>query len=407
MNRRRIDTSSLLLLATLVAPVRAQEPAASPSDATGVASRALDPLGWIGDREILYFARVKEGGATLRSGPDPAYGEVRRAEPGTLLVAVTEASSHAGVLVPSGYVAYIHGRYIDVDVDGVGTVNSSRVNVRSAPSSRGDYPIGQLQAGRRLWVWGVAGEDGAWVKVTGPEDLPIYVDEGEIDRIGTLDEHPDLLDELAQARDEARNAWEMRSAEAIARREAREKERAAIDAAAARVDQARAAIERVREDGAAADYSEARELLDDAVAATEDVEVRQAVEGLRREIGYLEKIRDQEQERQQLLEVLAAERERIARDRERIVNTVERQDEKAIRIGDRGQWTGFVRVRPRGERSAIALERGSEVAAWIQSDGARYRLQDFAGKQVRASGRVIDVAGVPVIEVDRLEIVRR
>ncbi|MBI4881714.1 MAG: SH3 domain-containing protein [Planctomycetes bacterium] len=400
---RRLALACAAVSLCFAAAGRSQEESAA--DATSVAAGDEDPLAWVGPHEVLFVARVREGGAVLRSGPDPNYRVVREVPGGHLLVAVGDAPGHLQVLVPDGYVAYIHSRYVKVDEEGVGVITNSRVNVRSLPSSQGDYPIGQVNAGEVVWVWGRKGEEDGWCEVTAPADLPLWAADADLEIAGDARQDPALLAQLEALRAERRKAWEERAGEAAERAAGRRQAEQALE----RVQEARTLLDAARQQGAAADCEPVKALLASILEGCSDSAVGLQVEALRRDIEMIEKLRDAVREREALLAQLAAERQRI--EDERLAAAKAAKEEiyggKLPEVGQEGAWNGFLRERADDREHPFALEQGTRVAAWLRCSSGRIRLADFAGQLVCVHGRVLSIAGAPLIEVGKLEIIRK
>lgn len=405
----------LLLLSLLAAsaPVAAAQ---DDSDATGLAASAVDPFGWMGENEVEFVGRAARDGVDLRSGPDPHYKVVRTVPSGTPLVVVARASSRLGVLVPSGYNAFVHGRYVEVDASGIGRVTTSRVNVRSVPSSREDYPIGQLDAGETLWVWGPAEGAEQWLEVTAPADLPLWVDADAVEPIGAL-EDAGVAEALTAALAERQRAFDERTEEAAAAARARREAEAARQAWAARVEEWRTRLEEERTRGADADYTPLRaeilalESTAPAPALVEGEGPPEALASLTARLEAYELERDRVLENRALLARIEEEKQRLAEEREALLAALERVDTvPKVQVGTDGEWSGFVRIRPFPGDSGIkayALEHGTDVAAWITSPDGRYRLGDYTGRTMRVRGRIVAQEGArPVVEISRLEQVR-
>ncbi len=383
-------------------------------DATGLSGEAVDPLGWIGGHEIEFVGEAARDGVDLRSGPDPHYKVVRTVPAGAPLVVVDRRGTHLGVLVPSGYNAFVHGRYVDVDELGVGRVTTSRVNVRSVPSSREDYPIGQLDAGTELWVWGGAEGNEQWLEVTAPTDLPLWVDAGDVADAGSFDD-PAVLERIAAALAERRRAFDERNAEAAAAAAARREAESARARRLERIAALRGEIEAERSRGADADYASLREeigrLESSGDEATDGASVKEALATAMSRIELYELERDRAVESRALLARIEEEKRRLAEERAALLTALEQVDTTPeVRVGTDGAWSGFVRFRSFPGDAAIkayALESGTEVAAWITSPDGRYRLRDFAGRSMRVHGRIVAQEGArPVVEVTRLEQLR-
>ncbi|MFH0945655.1 MAG: hypothetical protein V2A76_10695 [Planctomycetota bacterium] len=380
----------------------------APADTTSVSADGEDPLGWVGEREILFIARVKGTGAVLRSGPDPAYRVLRGGQEGELLLVVGDARGHVEVLVPAGFTAYIHGRYVDLGDDDIGTVNTDRVNVRSRPTSTGDYPLGKVHTGEKLMVYGPAETDPEWYRIVAPADMPLFAADDEVEIAGDPVNNPELLDGIAAARRTRTAAFERRSPEAIARLEAKER----AQQAPGLVRQAAGLLEEAGKLGLAADYSDSRALLAQALADSDDPVLRAQAGALDEQIVALERLQEEERERLALLKELQEEKDRLAAERERIRQLAEaagtKENEPApIEPGKPGSWSGFLRTRPNDLSHPISLEQGTQVRAWLLCSSGKLRLKDYAGLQVQVSGRTLRAEGAPVVDVDRLEILLR
>jgi len=401
---RFLFASSLALWSA--SDVVAQDGDGVAGDVTSVQVAEADPLAWIGAHEVSFVARVRDEHAELRSGPDPNHRVVRRVSGGTLLLVVGDGGrGYLRVLVPSGYRAFIHGRYVDFDQQGLGTVNADRVNVRSIPSSVGDYPIGQVSRGRSLMVWGPAGSE--WLEVTAPGDLPLWITGGSINLVGDLDEA--LAVEVAEARAARLAEWETRTEEARTRSE----ERHAVTDAMSRLAELRAAVLTEQSRGGEADFTATSTALAAIRESVTDEAVLRAVDAQQREIDALQRAADLERERRELARQLDAERERLeqvkkeARVRRfRESSSIDEKAFSALRVGDEVEWVGFLRVRPDDDEHPVALEQGTRLVGWLTCSTGRLRLADFGGRQVAVMGRVTRLGSAPKVDVVRLEILR-
>jgi len=397
----------LLCAAAPATPVCAAQDDAA--DATGLESDAVDPLGWVGAHEIEFVAKVARDGIDLRSGPDPHYRSVLQVDRTTPLVVVARTNDHLAVLVPSGYPAFVHGRYVEVDELGIGRITTSRVNLRSAPSSQGDYPIGQVDAGAEVWVWGPAEENEKWLRVTAPTSLPLWVAAADVAPAGAIDDEA-VLAGITAALDVRRRAFEERTAEARAVVAARHEAEAARVATLASADELLNSLEEVRRRGAEADFAAARERVT-ALEDTDDVELTDALATVMQRIETYEMERDRERERLALLARIEEQKDRLEAERLELLAALEDVGtEKAAAVGTVGEWAGFVRIRPFGGKAmkAFAIEKGTAVAAWVTSPDGRYRLSDYAGRSMKIHGRVVAQEGErPIVEITRLEQVVR
>jgi len=381
---------------------------AGPHGEDGESVESSDPLAWVGDRDIRFIARVKGTGAELRSGPDPAYRVLRTAEEGELLIVVGDAAKHVEVLVPAGFAAYVHGRYVDLGPNDIGVVNTTRVNIRSRPTSTGDYPIGKVHTGRELQVWGKAESDPDWYRVVAPSEFTLFVSDDEVEIAG--DEHdPGLQDEIAAAREDRLAAFERRSPEAILRREARER----AEQAPARLEEALALFQEERSLGLEADFSPAEERLAQVLADSTDPMLKTRATALKSQIALQERLNEAEREKQALREELEREREQILEERRRFQEQLEAAKAASesqvaeVAPGEAGEWNGFLRLQPGGSAHPIGLEQGQQMQAWLYCSSGKLRLRDYVGLQVQVSGRALRLEGAPVVDVDHLTILKR
>lgn len=366
-----------------------------------------DPIAWMGGKSVVAVARVAADGAEFRSGPDPNYRVVRRAEPGTLVLIVGYHPNHfCEILVPTGVRAYVHGRFMQVDEDGLGRCHEERVNVRSIPSSQGDYPLGQIGPGDVLLVWGEAGPDRDWYEVTPPGRLTVYVEDTTLDLVGTLDDATSV--EIGDARAALYAKF------AAAADESKEREARAAAEAALRVefDRMVEAIEAERARGPDAEYDELENDLTRLGVETDDADLLRDIESKRELVATLSQSAERERklrDRQEQERVDTERRDREAANRPQTPTAAPTPIEAApapAAAGTSGEWVGFLRSRPENGGFAYSVEQGARVLVRIDGASKRYRWADFVGLQVRVRGRVRQAGGVPTIEVTKLEIQR-
>lgn len=366
-----------------------------------------DPIAWMGGKSVVAVARVAADGAEFRSGPDPNYRVVRRAEPGTLVLIVGYHPNHfCEILVPTGVRAYVHSRFMQVDDDGLGRCHEERVNVRSIPSSQGDYPIGQIGPGDVLLVWNTVGPDRDWYEVTPPGRLTVYVEDTALDLVGTLDDATAV--EIADARAALYAKF------AAAADESKEREARAAAEAALRVEYDRLveAIEAERARGPDADYDAIENDLTRLGVETDDADLLRDIESKRELVVTLTQSAERERKLRARQEQEREEADRRARESATSPPTVPAVTKPTptaqppAATGTSGEWVGFLRSRPENGGVAYSIEQGARVLVRIDGQSKRYRWADFVGLQVRVRGRVTQSGGVPTIEVTRLEIQR-
>ncbi len=337
---------------------------------------------------------------TLLSGPSTNYKKVKQAASGSLLEIIGEKSGYFRVRVPDGFYCYIHTDYIIFNEEMLGTVTGNKVNLRSIPSTKGDYPIFQVNSGETLRVWERSGE---WIKVDAPPEAYLYVLKTEVTPVA---ETAEIQDELAQQRARGRRAWEDHFG-AIRR----EKEIEDSDA------QLRIRF-RVLEESASKNYGGKR--LEDvraeyqAIAETVSDELVKTVSLSRiREIDTLlaqEKLKDDFKEREKRMRLREEEWRRELRKMEEngIARSGEGKTAPPLAVTGKGL---ILLGRVDASTSRILLRGGKHKDSplyTISCPDRRYRLKDFHGKRIAVRGSVdkMVTGELPSMVVERIEILR-
>ncbi|MBU0756070.1 MAG: hypothetical protein KJ645_13085, partial [Planctomycetes bacterium] len=112
-----------------------------------------------------------------------------------------EKGDYYRVLVPDGFQCYISAGYLEVDGQSMGTVTGSRVNLRSIPGVKGDYPIFQVDRGEKLEVWERIGD---WYCVTAPVEAYLYIPK---DAVTLLDSTESVQKEYATLSQQRQALW--------------------------------------------------------------------------------------------------------------------------------------------------------------------------------------------------------
>ena len=428
MKSNRMSTSAAALLLAAMTFAGGVAATAQEADVTRVGIDDRDPLAWIGDREVRFVARAREGGAILRSGPNDNYHKVRVVPEGSLVLVVGDLPpQHLEVLVPTGYRAYIHERYVDVADDHVGRVNSSRVNLRAIPTSRDNIPITSLDQGVELLVWEAAEGSPGWVSVTPTGAVPLWTSDDQVELVGDLTGA--LVDQVVDERRGLRESFEAMHVEAAL---AAERERT-IERIPELVLEARQILEQQRERGASADYVPARKLMEEARALQPRGPELALVESLDEEIRTAERDKVTIMQREQVVARQKEESRRVTTSppnasapkssttpNARITELTTRpwtpppvvaaDDKVALpkhAVGDVKSFRGFLRHRPSDTANPLAIETGDRVVAYVHCPSGRYKLRDFVGLQVAVKGRVDSVLPTPKVDVQRLEQIRK
>lgn len=397
----RSETRLVVALALLAPSSSLALPQESGSDATAVPAADRDPLGFLAGQELKLVGRAGPSGAELRSGPDPNYKLVRTAPAGTLFAVVGSTKTHYKVLVPDGFRAYIHSKYLEVDASGHGTVTSDAVNVRSTPSATADYPIGQVSSGAEVLVWSKAGDAGDWCEVTAPAELAVWTPMSSVEAAGELDDA--LRSAIAEALALRERAFLARGAGSSPNEAAAAAQTAEL---AGRLDAVQRELAAARARGPAADYGPPAAALAQLAGEAADPALRTRIEGLQREVADLVAL--QEQARASEATAAAARAEEERKRREAAAAPVPLSATVAAAAPTPGAYVGFLRQRKGDPTHPFTVEQGTKVVAWLTCSSGRYRLADFANLQVEASGSVgASRDGAPVLDVGRLAIVRR
>jgi hypothetical protein len=61
----------------------------------------------------------------------------------------------------------------------------------------------------------------------------------------------------------------------------------------------------------------------------------------------------------------------------------------------------------RGSGTSVYLRKGGRITFRLSCPDGRYRLQDFAGREIGVCGKIVESTGIaPLVEVESLEILR-
>lgn len=387
MKAPRYLTAAVLLLMALAIPVQAsfsqEEPEPTLADVAGLGRLTEDQGLW--------------------SGPSNNFRVMNRLQAGTLLEIIGQKGEYFQVRVPGGFPCYIHSKYFVVNDKLIGTVTGSRVNLRSLPSTTGDYPIFKVDRGDTLQVWEKKGE---WYKVTAPREAYGYVPKTAVAPVRT---DPDVLDEVTAQRTRAMEKWQ--SHVAVIRNDAKARSEEAEVGARFRELEAGAAG-----GFAGMDLAETRQAYSEVAARTSDEMTRKLSESRMREIDSLLA----EKEMQDTLE----ERERQMRLREEKWRRELREMENRGAGGaapapgaaattaapQKGRlFTVLGRVDAKGTK--IMLRGGktfNDPLYTIICPDKRFALKDFHGKRIAVKGRVDQMltGELPRIAVERIEILK-
>lgn len=344
--------------------------------------------------DVKSIVRVKTE-QTLLSGPGNNFKPLHISPPGELLEVIGTKGLYYRVRIPCGFFCYIHSEYVLVDENQMGTVTGNRVNLRSIPSKKSDWPIFKVDRGHRLPVWG---RDGDWLKVSAPPEAYAYV---LIDEVEVVADTAEVRNRIAAEKAAARAAWEDRVAGIHSRRADVEREEALRNRLAALEGSAVSGF-------AGCDLADVKRAYEEIAAATTKDEVRQLAQARSREIALLQsekklqqEVRDREERARQAEKRLAEEKKKA------------REAEKAALLPTGDLPTEGMRITVLGRVDSVGDEtiiRGgltpNKPLYRIACPDGRYVLADFRGKRIAVRGVVGQFSRdkLPLVKVERIEI---
>jgi hypothetical protein len=354
-----------------------------------------------GSSETPYVAEVTGGPVHLLSGADERFPTVTQANSGDLLVVVDEQSGWARVQVPTGFSGWVHGRYVTTTSPGHGTVNASEVNFRVQPSSTvNNLPIGTLNKGAEVFILGRQ-ED--WLHVSAPPELTLWVPTKDLKRAGDVEAFTPKLREL---RDGAEKGW-VAAAGSAAPAEAP----AAAAANAAMITAARESVTKAKTDPTV-DLSKTTADLKGIASGTGSDADKKAASDLIADIESVEKAR-----RDTALK--ATEKPSTPAPSPEDARTAAAKTTKPVpqatlvssplapASGSKFAAVGWVSA-SRDPKAIAYLRKGGVVTFRLSCPDGRYRLSDFADREIGVTGKIVAAEGLqPMVEVESVEILRK
>jgi SH3-like domain-containing protein len=363
-----------------------------------------------GSAEGPYVVEVTDGKVKLLSGADDRFPPVSHAESGDLLVVVEEQSGWSRVQVPAGFTGWVHSRYVTRSAPGRGTVNANDVNFRVQPSSTtNNLPVGTLSKGTEVFI---CQQQDEWMRVSSPPELTLWVHSNQVKRAGELEAFTPKLSEL---RENAEKAW-LASAGAQSPASA-----AAPSASAATFAQVRELLGKAKSD-TSVDLTKASAELkgiqgqnpseDDKKIAADLLAQIEAVEGARRASALAPgATAAAETAGKPAGGAPASAAKNVAAEPRPAAPTVPPPvavpSKLAPAAGSKYAAVGWLSA-THDPRGAVYLRKGGIITYRLSCPDGRYRLQDFADREVGVTGKVVTAAGLqPMVEVETLEILRK
>ncbi|MFO0982407.1 MAG: SH3 domain-containing protein [Planctomycetota bacterium] len=348
----------------------------------------------------LSVAQVVNGPVNLVSGADERFPVLAQANDGDLLVVVDVQSSWSRVQVPNGFTGWVHGKYVTRTEKGRGTVNANDVNFRVEPSSTtSNLPVGTMARGAELFI---LGERGDWLQVSAPPELTLWLPSAHLPRVGAL---ADFTPRLQEARRSAEQRWL-----AAVGGDAGSKPAPPSDVLASIKDQ----VEKAKTDASvnlAAAAAELKTMLDGKPAGTSAT----AAGDLLAQIGAIEKDRKERAlagakpapAKANAEAAVSASKPATASPESPAPVPAATNSAYAPAPGSKYVAVGWVSA-ARDPQAAVYLRKGGYITFRLSCPDGRYRLHDFADREVGVTGRVINTPGIePMVEVDSVEILRK
>lgn len=340
------------------------------------------------------FCRLNET-QDLWSGPSKNFKKVREVQEGQLLKIIGEKGEYYRVLVPDGFQCYIAADYVELDDNNVGTVIGSRVNLRSIPGVKGDYPIFQIDRGEKLYVWERVGE---WYCITAPEEAYLYVHR---DAVSMVEDSAEVQREYETLHNRRMALWESHLGLIHQKRVAEEQ-----------ADENGKALMLLEKDASTGfkqtDLDQTYARYQELAMTTEDENVRQIAQARMAEIEALKARKNLENELALREAEWRKERAELIDSGRPFVKVTKPTPETHKSPGEGRQVTVIGTVDAQG--SLITL-RGGKTAVdtlyRVESPDGRYILGDFHHKRVSILGRIGDLVTrdqLPLVVVERLEI---
>ncbi|MFH2001394.1 MAG: hypothetical protein ABIK28_17055 [Planctomycetota bacterium] len=345
------------------------------------------------DESMTGFCRLARS-EKLWSGPSKNFKVVREASEGSLLIIIGEKAGYYRVQVPDGFQCYIAANYLDIDANSVGTVTGNRVNLRSIPGIKGDYPIYQAMGGDKLYVWDRVGE---WCCISAPDSAFLYIPK---DAVTLVEDSSEVQAEIASLRKQGFNRWESHIHVLQTRMEKEENDI-----------QIQHNLESLEQD---AEQNYQNKDLKDTLSQYEVIAAKAQDDKTR----SLAKVRADEVKAimaQKEAEDELKKRERIWREEKKMLvealdNTKPIKPSPAThKAAGQGRLVTVVgRIHAQGDQVTLMGGKSSADTLWnVQSPDGRYVLPDFHLRRVSIQGRISDVTNrenPSVVVVERIEI---
>lgn len=336
----------------------------------------------------------------LWSGPSKNYKKIKRAASGSLLEIIGEKGSYFRVRVPDGFSCFIHTNFIIFNEEMLGTVTGNRVNLRSTPSTKGDYPLFQVNSGYTLRVWE---RDGEWVRVEAPPEAYLYVLKTEV---APVTETAEILDELAQQRAQGRREWEDHFGAIREEKVAQDNDAQLRIRFRALEESADKKFEGKRLEDVKAEYQAIAEAVTDELVKTVSLSRIREIDTLLAQ----DKLKDDFEEREKRMRLREEEWRRELRKMEEKGLSDSGSEKSAPPLPVSGKGLVLLgRVDASGSRIVLRGGKFKDSPLYtISCPDRRYLLKDFHGKRIAVRGSVdkMVTGELPSMVVERIEILR-
>jgi len=336
----------------------------------------------------------------LWSGPSTNYKKIKEAAAGSLLEIIGEKGDYFRVRVPDGFPCFVHTDFIIFNEEMLGTVTGNRVNLRSIPSTKGDYPIFQVNSGTTLRVWERSGK---WVKVEAPPEAYVYVLKSEVTPVP---ETAEILDEIARQRALGRRAWEEHFGGIREQKTIDENDAALRVRFSALEESAKSDYDGKRLEDVKAEYHAIAEAVSDELIKTVSLSRIREIDTLLAQ----NKLKDDFKEREKRMRLREEEWRRELRKLEEKDGAAAGEKKAALPLPVAGKPLVLLgRVDASGSRIVLRGGKFKDSPLYtISCPDRRYRLKDFHGKRIAVRGEIdkMITGELPSMVVERIEILK-
>ena len=385
--------------------------------------------------EPLYYASIKSDEVAVRNLMDAKGLAVADLDAGDVVAvhAVDENTDWLTVEVPTGYAAYVYGRFLEeTDTKGIYRVTRNAVNIRPKPSDDvQSFPLPQrLHAGDQVAVIGASdpnkpmAED--WVRIWTPPGVRAFVRAQHVERLEPTAGQSAWIKAAADIAVTRREilGLETGSAPSVGTADAIVSDvEAGVDDASAEAGESAASLAAVRESlrdlrarvdveqrRATPDYASLRAEAETLLSATEDATLKAEIARELERVTALDEAASMFQELQRI-------KDQQDQETARLQNSIWENGRRLDPLRSAFDHHGILVRRIAGDGTPrYTIEVRRKVVAELLCTSGRYDLDAFSGYEIgiRGRGLVVEAAAteesevdVPVLDVTRIAVLKR